>query len=81
MHLSAFINIVFISIRHLQCGDISTAEKKFSAIPPNNPSSDLKSLVNKGLLAVAQNDYNEAYNLFQKAHEMDKNNVMVRIFL
>ena len=44
----------------------------------NNPKQQLIVLVNKGLLAVAQNDYNEAFNLFQQAHELDKNNVMVR---
>ncbi|KAL7041590.1 hypothetical protein ACKWTF_000831 [Chironomus riparius] len=63
---------------HLQCGDISTAEKKFNTIPSVNPKHELIALVNKGLLAVAQNDYNEAHNLFQQAHELDKNNVMVR---
>jgi Flp pilus assembly protein TadD len=46
-------------------------------IPAVNPKHEMIALVNKGLLAVAQNDYTEAFNLFQKAHELDKNNVMV----
>lgn len=41
------------------------------------PKHELIVLVNKGLLAVAQNDYTEAHNLFQQAHELDKTNVMV----
>lgn len=42
-----------------------------------SPNEALKVLVNKGLLAVAQNDYNEAFQTFQKAHEIDKTNIMV----
>lgn len=62
---------------YLQCGDIKSAEEKFSVIKPTSSNEIVKSLVNKGLVAVAQNDYNEAHKFFSKAHEMNKSNVMV----
>lgn len=66
-----------MSNRYLQCGDILSADKKFTAIKPTCADEILKTLVNKGLIAVAQNDYNEAHKFFQKANEMNGKNVMV----
>jgi Flp pilus assembly protein TadD len=34
-------------------------------------------MIDKGLVAVAQNDYEEAFKQFQKAHELDKDNILV----
>lgn len=34
-------------------------------------------MIDKGLVAVAQNDYEEAFKQFQKAHEVDKDNILV----
>ncbi|KAG5675321.1 hypothetical protein PVAND_005232 [Polypedilum vanderplanki] len=62
---------------YLQSGDILNAEKTFSLQEANTPERKLTVLVNKGLLAVAQNDYNEAFKTFQNAREIDKNNIMV----
>lgn len=35
-------------------------------------------MIDKGLVAVAQNDYEDAYTQFQNAHELDKDNILVR---
>ncbi|XP_055595823.1 trafficking protein particle complex subunit 12 [Uranotaenia lowii] len=64
----------------LQCGDIYGAEKKISESKrfredQNNP--DLRELIDRGLLAVAQNDFQSAFGLFQKASALEPSNTMV----
>ncbi|XP_001664113.2 trafficking protein particle complex subunit 12 [Aedes aegypti] len=66
----------------LQCGDIYGAEKKFSEAKrlrdgDQTPQPDLRDLVDRGLLAVAQNDFQSAFELFQKASALDPNNTML----
>lgn len=61
----------------LQCGDIISAEAKFFAVNPLSPEEIIKAHVNKGLVAVAKNDFSEAHGFFSKAYEMNKRNVMV----
>ncbi|XP_055631276.1 trafficking protein particle complex subunit 12 [Toxorhynchites rutilus septentrionalis] len=64
----------------LQCGDIYGAEKKFSEakrLRDDQTTPDLRELVDRGLLAVAQNDFQSALSLFQKATALDGNNTML----
>jgi hypothetical protein len=41
-------------------------------------SSDLRDLIDRGLMAVAQNAFQEAYDYFSKAYALDQSNIMVR---
>lgn len=65
---------------HLQLGNVAGAEicfneaKEIRGGPP-----DVRELVDKGLIAVAQNAFNEAYVCFQQASMLEPSNVMVRI--
>lgn len=43
----------------------------------SNSSPDLRDLVDKGLIAVAKNDFPEAYLIFQKALHLDSGNTMI----
>ncbi|XP_058466496.1 trafficking protein particle complex subunit 12 [Malaya genurostris] len=64
----------------LQCGDIYGAEKKFSEakrFKEGSTSPDFRELIDRGLLAVAQNDFQSAYGVFQKATTLDNSNTMV----
>lgn len=66
----------------LQCGDIYGAEKKFSEAKrlkggDQANQGDVRDLVDRGLLAVAQNDFQSAFGLFQKASEVDASNTML----
>ncbi|XP_058829269.1 trafficking protein particle complex subunit 12 [Topomyia yanbarensis] len=64
----------------LQCGDIYGAEKKFSETKrfrEDQANPDLRELIDRGLLAVAQNDFQSALGLFQKASALDGSNTMV----
>jgi hypothetical protein len=68
----------FISFRrYLLCGDIPSAEAKFKLQQPKTASENVHRMIDKGLVAVAQNDYEEAFKQFQKAHEVDKDNILV----
>ena len=40
-------------------------------------TSDLRDLIDRGLMAVAQNAFQEAYDCFQKACTLDSSNIMV----
>lgn len=42
-----------------------------------NTSLDLRDLVDKGLIAVAQNDFQAAFGFFENALKTDGNNTMV----
>nr|XP_019530015.2 trafficking protein particle complex subunit 12 [Aedes albopictus] len=67
----------------LQCGDIYGAEKKFSEAKrlreggDQTLQPDLRDLVDRGLLAVAQNDFQSAFDLFQKASALEPTNTML----
>lgn len=59
---------------HLFLGDVSAAEKLLI----NRDNSDVvtvRKLIDKGLMAVAQNSFQEAYNYFQHACSLDPTNV------
>uniref|UniRef100_A0A182PU89 Uncharacterized protein n=1 Tax=Anopheles epiroticus TaxID=199890 RepID=A0A182PU89_9DIPT len=53
----------------LQCGDMFGAERKFSEARrlKEEQSSEVPDLIDRGLLAVAQNDFQSAFELFEKA--------------
>ncbi|CAH1994505.1 unnamed protein product [Acanthoscelides obtectus] len=63
---------------HLQLGDISGAEVCFNeageskAGPPG-----VRELVDKGLLAIAQSAFDEAYVAFQQASQLEPSNIMI----
>lgn len=66
---------------YLQCGDVFGAERKFSEArrirETNTTQTDSRDFIDKGLIAVAQNDFNEAFGFFQKAHDTDPTNTLV----
>lgn len=70
-----------MSCRFLLCGDIPSAEAKFKQQQPKTTKENVHKLVEKGLVAVAQNDYEEAFKEFQKAREIDKDNILVRTLI
>lgn len=49
----------------------------FKLHEPKKESQRVQTMIDKGLVAVAQNDYEDAYTKFQKAHEIDKDNILV----
>ncbi|XP_043470918.1 trafficking protein particle complex subunit 12 [Leptopilina heterotoma] len=64
---------------HLILGDVSAAEKQFLITRDTPPSSkNIRELVDRGLMAVAQNAFQEALNCFQSASALDPSNVMLR---
>lgn len=66
---------------YLQCGDVFGAERKFSEARrirvPNSNESEIRDFIDRGLIAVAQNDFREAYTFFQKALAIDPANALV----
>ncbi|XP_011499813.1 PREDICTED: trafficking protein particle complex subunit 12 [Ceratosolen solmsi marchali] len=62
---------------YLSLGDVTAAEKQFTMLDRDNKKNDIKELVNKGLMAVAQNTFQEALNYFKAALEFDPSNVML----
>lgn len=65
----------------LQCGDVFGAERKFSEarrirVTTSN-DSDVRDFIDKGLIAVAQNDFKEAHGFLQKALSLDQSNALV----
>lgn len=62
---------------YLLCGDIPSAEAIFNQEEAKSNKEKVHKLIDKGLVAVAQNDYEEAFQQFQKAHEIEKENILV----
>lgn len=70
----------------LQLGDIAGAEKNFSVSRSlkqkqlgtlGSHAADFRELIDRGLMAVAQNCFQDAYNSFEKAALMEPSNIMV----
>lgn len=67
---------------HLQLGDISGAEGCFNeACEAKGQQLGVRELVDKGLLAIAQNEFQESYVYFQEASHLEPSNIMVGIVL
>lgn len=63
---------------HLQLGDVAGAEVCFSeAREHRGGPPDVRELVDRGLIAVAQNSFDDAYVCFQQASALEPTNVMV----
>lgn len=65
---------------YLQSGDLAGAEKKFATsrnLRGNATVADSRELIDRGLLSVALNDFQEAFLSFQKAFQLDPSNIMV----
>jgi len=66
---------------YLQCGDVFGAERKFSearrVLDTNAVANEVRDCIDKGLIAVAQNDFREAFICFQKAITSDPNNTLL----
>lgn len=64
---------------HLQLGDIAGAEVCFNeAAETKRGVPGVRELVDRGLLSVAQSQFDEAYVLFQQASMLEPSNIMVR---
>ncbi|XP_011645208.1 trafficking protein particle complex subunit 12 [Pogonomyrmex barbatus] len=62
---------------HLFLGDVTAAEKFLIRVNKGEKTTSVRELVDSGLMAVAQNAFQEAYNCFQSASAMDPSNVML----
>nr|CAD7425209.1 unnamed protein product [Timema monikensis] len=70
---------------YLQLGDVAGAEKSLATArelrqqqrTPVPSTPDLRDLVDRGLMAVAQNAFQEAYDCFQKASALEPTNIML----
>ncbi|KAL6449032.1 hypothetical protein ACFW04_000622 [Cataglyphis niger] len=62
---------------HLFLGDVSAAEKFLVRGNKEEKTTNIRELVDCGLMAVAQNAFQEAYNYFQSASAIDPSNVML----
>lgn len=63
---------------HLQLGDVNSAEVCFNeAKDLRGGVVDVREFVDRGLLAVAQNAFDEAYKYFQQASAVEPTNVMI----
>lgn len=48
---------------------------------PQTYTENIHAMIDNGLVAVAQNKFEEALDIFQKANEKDKENILVRIVI
>ena len=72
--LNSAIGRIFLTL-----GDVPAAEKKFSIVQHDNPKPEhMKDLIDRGLMAVAQNYFQEALTCFKKAAELDPSNIMIQ---
>ncbi|KAG7212984.1 hypothetical protein KM043_002324 [Ampulex compressa] len=62
---------------HLFLGDVAAAEKLLISRTSEEGTPSIRELVDRGLMAVAQNAFQEAYNCFQTASSMDPSNIML----
>ncbi|XP_008560384.1 trafficking protein particle complex subunit 12 [Microplitis demolitor] len=69
---------------YLFLGDVTAAEKIFAGIKEardgtsgNGKSPTMRELIDRGLMAVAQNSFQDAYNCFKIASASDPSNVML----
>lgn len=63
---------------HLFLGDVAAAERQFIGLKNNIESSpSVRELIDRGLMAVAQNAFQEAYNCFKIASAADPSNIML----
>ena len=80
--LNTFVSSIVsssFSFSYLLCGDFPSADAMFKQQEPKTKVETVHKLIDKGLVAVAQNDYEEAFQQFQKAHEIDKDNILVSL--
>ncbi|XP_066154669.1 trafficking protein particle complex subunit 12 [Euwallacea fornicatus] len=61
---------------HLQLGNITGAETCFSEAVLHGPAG-VRDIVDKGLLSIAQNNFDDAYVAFQQASNLEPSNIMV----
>lgn len=62
---------------HLFLGDVTTAEELLNNRIVRTNATMARELVDKGLIAVAKNSFQEAFNCFQSASNLDPSNVML----
>ncbi|KAK9873398.1 hypothetical protein WA026_022460 [Henosepilachna vigintioctopunctata] len=63
---------------HLQVGNIAGAESCFNEVRViRGGKLDIRELVDRGLLSVAQSNFDEAYSNFQEASCLEPNNLMI----
>ena len=67
---------------YLQCGDVFGAERKFSEVrrirgTASSKPIEVRDAVDKGLIAIAQNDFTEGFSCFKKALQLDPNNSLL----
>ncbi|XP_033326436.2 trafficking protein particle complex subunit 12 [Megalopta genalis] len=60
---------------HLFLGDVATAERLLINENKQNSSLTVREWMDRGLLAVAHNSFQEAYKYFQEAAMLDPNNI------
>jgi len=58
----------------LMLGDVSAAEAYFATCD----QADTRSIVDRGLVAITQNAFQEAFDIFSKALVTEPNNVLVK---
>ncbi|XP_067144148.1 trafficking protein particle complex subunit 12 isoform X1 [Centruroides vittatus] len=68
---------------YLQLGDVKAAQECFSQVTiirsslPKETWHEVEELVNKAMMAIAQNGYADAYNYYKQAYSLDSNKPML----